>query len=244
MAAHACPRARRSGKKQMAIGKFLRILGAHSADRKEWGSEMQTVKLLVVALLAVPLGRADLLVLYDWGAPLVPSVPPNAFGFFTTAPGRMFVECLSTDNNCVGIFGPGDIVNGALVNPAPTTIVSTTLSTIGIGAGDGTIGDILIPSVSVGSIHANLDLEEEQPNSTFPPANGSPGSLCSTAVFPLCSVTANGAAQLAGTITWSDGTVDTVEFVADYDPVPEPASVLLLLTALGTLMMMSQWRRR
>jgi len=42
-----------------------------------------------------------------------------------------------------------------------------------------------------------------------------------------CAIIENGAIQSIGTITWSDGTVDTVEFESS-SAVPEPASLVLL----------------
>jgi hypothetical protein len=43
-----------------------------------------------------------------------------------------------------------------------------------------------------------------------------------------CAITENGLVQTIGTITWSDGTIDTVEFQSGVTGVPEPASLVLL----------------
>lgn len=52
-----------------------------------------------------------------------------------------------------------------------------------------------------------------------------------------CQITEDGTVQTAGTVTWSDGTVDTIKFQSDVDPVvvPEPSSMLLLLTGFVAL---------
>jgi hypothetical protein len=47
-----------------------------------------------------------------------------------------------------------------------------------------------------------------------------------------CQITEDGTVQMAGTITWNDGTVDSIRFQS-LEPVPEPSYLIVLLTALG-----------
>jgi len=56
-----------------------------------------------------------------------------------------------------------------------------------------------------------------------------------------CTITENGKLQTALTVTWSNNTTDTIRFKSDIESVPEPSSILLLLTGLAPLGM---WIRR
>ena len=49
-----------------------------------------------------------------------------------------------------------------------------------------------------------------------------------------CSLSEDGTVQYLGTVTWSDGSVDSISFQGDVDPVPtpEPSSLILLASAL------------
>lgn len=48
-----------------------------------------------------------------------------------------------------------------------------------------------------------------------------------------CRVTENGVIQTVATLTWSDGTTDTIRFQSDVDgAVPDPSSIVLLATGL------------
>lgn len=53
-----------------------------------------------------------------------------------------------------------------------------------------------------------------------------------------CSILENGTVQTLGTVTWSDGTVDTIKFQSNVEStaVPEPSSLLLLGTGLMGLL--------
>jgi hypothetical protein len=58
----------------------------------------------------------------------------------------------------------------------------------------------------------------------------------------LTPIFETGLPQLASTVTWSDGRVDTFYFVSDTSEVPEPASLLLLGT--GLVIGARRWRKR
>src|SRR5262249_39906066 len=68
----------------------------------------------------------------------------------------------------------------------------------------------------------------------FSDNDANPGSLgqCFTPpVIVPCNLVENGAVQTAAQISWSDGTVDTIQFQSDV--AAEPSSWLLLLIGLG-----------
>ena len=109
-------------------------------------------------------------------------------------------------------------------------------TTVVIGdPGGSTISDLLgygpcsIPNCSGGDtsgppfvayeMNFNSDPSTETPS-------GSLGDSCSA--VGGCQIIERGVEQLAGTVTWSDGTVDTINFNSDTE-VPEPASILLFL---------------
>lgn len=120
-----------------------------------------------------------------------------------------------------------------------------TLSTVVIGDADGsTISDLLgygqcsllncsgagspsppAPGVAY-SLNFNSDPATEAPFSNL-------GNLCS-AVAGGCPVIETGVEQPAGTVTWSDRSVDTINFVSDAE-IPEPPSFFLLLPGFAGL---------
>jgi len=58
---------------------------------------------------------------------------------------------------------------------------------------------------------------------------------------PGLTMTEDGTLQTVGTIVWSDGTVDTIQFRSD---VPEPSSLLLLLSGTVAVFVAAGSRRR
>jgi hypothetical protein len=55
-----------------------------------------------------------------------------------------------------------------------------------------------------------------------------------------CSVIENGTMQLADTVTWSNGTMDTISFQSDASEVPEPSAFIMALTAIPALVFASR----
>lgn len=55
---------------------------------------------------------------------------------------------------------------------------------------------------------------------------------CGPANFMPCTIIENGGIQTALTVSWSDGSIDTINFQSDVAPVPEPSSFLLLVAGL------------
>jgi PEP-CTERM motif-containing protein len=50
-----------------------------------------------------------------------------------------------------------------------------------------------------------------------------------------CNLVEDGTVQPLGTVNWSDSTTDTLQFQSDVSDVPEPSSILLLLTGFAGL---------
>lgn len=68
-----------------------------------------------------------------------------------------------------------------------------------------------------------------------PDPNPASGTSCATVTDTVgCALTEDGTLQIAGTVTWSDGAVDTIQFQSadSPTPTPEPSSLLLLGTGL------------
>jgi len=98
-----------------------------------------------------------------------------------------------------------------------------------IGEGDGTTSDsLLIPNFIPPGIGP---LPEYEVIFRSDPGVGLGGTL------GCCDLTEDGTVQTIGTVTWTDGTVDTIRFQSDSE-VPEPSTILLMLAGfagLGTL---------
>jgi hypothetical protein len=69
------------------------------------------------------------------------------------------------------------------------------------------------------------------------------GPLCSS-VFHGCQITEDGTAQAVGTVSWSDGTFDTIAFRSDATEVPEPFMVLPLVGFIAAFGILRHRRQR
>lgn len=76
------------------------------------------------------------------------------------------------------------------------------------------------------------------------PDPGSPlGNTCAIVTDTVgCALTEDGTVQIASTVTWSDGAVDTIQFQSADSPTPEPSSLILLGT--GVLGLIGAARRK
>jgi hypothetical protein len=149
----------------------------------------------------------------------------------------------TTSREVVTPFGDTSLEGVGIQISAPiqgATISSTTLQTtdfLGIAEPDAiTFSDaITMLSGGVGTAQAVVTF--------FSDAIELPSRTCLSLAID-CTMIENGTAQVAGTITWSDGTLDTIQFCSDVEglssscsttSVPEPATLLLLSGGLGVL---------
>ncbi len=68
---------------------------------------------------------------------------------------------------------------------------------------------------------------------TEPPVNVE--GPCPPPNFPGPCFVEDGTLQHIGWVSWSDGSIDNIFFRSDIDPVPEPATILLLLSGMAGL---------
>ena len=114
-------------------------------------------------------------------------------------------------NTTVLIGDPGGSTISDLLGYGPCSLPNC--------SGGGTSG----PPFVAYNLNFNSDPSTEAPF-------GSLGDSCSGG----CQVIETGAEQLAGTVTWSDGSVDTINFNSDTE-VPEPSSFLLILPGFAAM---------
>jgi hypothetical protein len=107
----------------------------------------------------------------------------------------------------------------------PQSIITSTTITDSIvniaDPGTGLVSDVIEISVQADQLFYSVSLTSD---SSLTPLGG-PCSLTAQG----CLFTETGGLQTLGTVTWSDGDVDTIYFKSDIDAVPEPASLLLLV---------------
>ena len=66
---------------------------------------------------------------------------------------------------------------------------------------------------------------------------GDPGAVLGLTPLPGApSISETGGVQTAFTLSWSDGTSDTIQFQSDLDPVPEPGTLILFASGLVSVM--------
>ena len=104
---------------------------------------------------------------------------------------------------------------------------------VNIDEGDGTVSDFFaipffIPERTHSQYHA---LFSSDPNRGI-------GGRCSQERLG-CQITEDGTVQTIGTVTWTDGTVDTIRFQSDSE-VPEPSTILLMLTGFAATLALSR----
>jgi len=183
--------------------------------------------------------RADTILFDDSSEPIVVPGGPN------------LIPVIATHTDAGGTVTPstrwqqiptapsfGEVVVGNLLAPAGSHFVSTTLPNP---------GDIEItegPAVGIAEQSDSLDVTTfaTHVNLVF-------GSDGEGAALPLvnCAISTciqeTGGIQPLGTVTWSDGTVDTIQFVSDTD-IPEPTSIILLSTVLVIIGLSVRLRRQ
>jgi len=115
-------------------------------------------------------------------------------------------------------------------------------TTVVIGdPGGSTISDLLgygpcsIPNCSGGDTSGPPFVAYEM-NFNSDPSTETPSGILGNSCSAVggCQIIERGVEQLAGTVTWSDGTVDTINFNSDTE-VPEPSSIVLFLPGIAAM---------
>ena len=153
---------------------------------------------------------------------------------FTTSSSssRISVVCSDTPaEQCIAtIQSPGSsFFSSSSISSSGTLLISEPNGRV-----SDTITNFLIPSVD-DTFQVTFTSDSDTPSGIF-------ASSCSSLPADPC-IAETGSIQTAETITWSDGTVDTIKFQSDLDStaVPEAGTLLLLGSGLGSL---AAWSRR
>ena len=132
----------------------------------------------------------------------------------STSSSRISGSCTNTPEECTAtILAPV----GATLSPLPTT---TLFPPVLIAELNGIISD----EITVAVCHASVCGHDEA-IVTFDSDNGSGAGLIggeTCADFTNRCITENGSVQQGGTITWNNGTVETIFFQSDFERTPEP----------------------
>jgi hypothetical protein len=185
-------------------------------------------------LITVP-GRADTIVFDDLNEVLTVTVIPSN----PSMPSRVFFTgqpaCTNTPlfESCGVTLLPPTFPLDAVPSPDQHIFISD--ASIGFVSDQVVIGSHTVTGNPGQIVHlADVSFQSDIDNG--------PVQFCGNANPGGCQKTEDGTLQTAGTITWSNGTVDTIKFCSDVEgpsvcsptssPVPEPGTLLLLGTAL------------
>ena len=140
----------------------------------------------------------------------------------TTAPNRV------TNLNCGG--DPTNEFCNLDLSAPPGAISVSAPQNVGFAEGPGPSleSDDILAGIGVGGSFVVVEFASFDPGPNFALCNAPPPST-------ICGVE-NGTVQTAFQLSWSDGTVDTIQFQSDVEPAPEPATMLLLAAGLAGLL--------
>jgi PEP-CTERM motif len=153
--------------------------------------------------------------------------------FTTSSPSsRISVVCSDTPaEQCIAtIQSPGSsFFSSSSISSSGTLLISEPDRRV-----SDTITNFLIPSVD-DTFQVTFTSDSDTPSGIF-------ASSCSSLPDPCIAET--GSIQTAETITWSDGTVDTIKFQSDLESTAVPEAGTLLLLGSGVVSLMGLSRRR
>jgi hypothetical protein len=162
---------------------------------------------LVVGSLAAASARADTVLLND--------LNEGALTVSSTNPSRISAVCVIGDFCTVSVTAP---------SPFATTVASAPFFVFIADPGTDLVSDRFVFAFSSPTEYQ------------FQFASDTDGAFFGTcALVGHCQLVEDGTVQEARTITWSDGTVDTIQFQSDVEPVPEPGTLVLFGSGLLSL---------
>lgn len=190
-------------------------------------SAVQLLGVCMVSLFLVSTLHADNVTFLDVGTPLS----------ISTSSSRISGSCTNTPEECTAtILVPA----GATLFPLPTT---TLFPPVLIAELNGIISD----EITVAACQASVCGQDEA-LVTFDSDNDSGAGLLggqTCAEFTNRCITESGSVQQGGTITWNNGTVDTIFFQSDFErtsEAPEPGTLVLLGSGLVSLVGLARRR--
>jgi hypothetical protein len=152
----------------------------------------------------------------------------------TSSGTRLFDFCPGGPT-CSPSFLAGEYAFGYISGPAvdpglpPEQVVDSSFTlgvTIWIADSSGAFVSDRLATNNFGDV-VGLDFLSDADNS------GTSPTLC--ADVGGCQLIEDGTIQTIGTVTWTDGTVDTIQIQSDVNKVPEPSTILLLLTGIACI---------